>query len=316
MRAPSCSATTLIHTPTDSTRPKTAGNGTTAPRTVTPKGTRNALGGGLAEAEHDQRQVRDRESDHRPERERAGQELEVVRDRQAEREHGGDRDRHVRRAALHAQAPDRARDLAVGRERVREPREAEHLAVDRDEQHRRGGRRHEVAARVDEPGGLVGVHDAEDRRLDEAAAERRRAALNRLRHQRGRADTDEQEQGDRRGHDHNPAQAAPPDPHLAGKARGRLDPDQRHAGDAEGEDRVLPVGDLAELDRVHDRAGVEELDEGDDAHRHQHDDRDERHAQHRAEPARVTPRTLIVATSKSARPATSTSKMPSSMPGT
>ena len=30
----------------------------------------------------------------------------------------------------------------------------------------------------------------------------------------------------------------------------------------------------------------------------------------------VTPRTLIVATSTSARPATSTSKMPSSMPGT
>ncbi len=208
-----------------------------------------------------------------------------MRDREPEREHGRDHDRHVWGAAQRAQTADSARYLPVGGERVRQPGEAEHLAVDRDQQGGRRGGTDQVAARVDEPFGLVRVHDAEDRRLHEAAAERRRTRLHRLSHQRRRADDHEEQQRDRRRQDHNAAQATPAHPHLAGEARGRLDPDQRHAGDAEGEDRVLPLRRLAQLDGVRDRTHVEELGERDHAHRHQHDDRGERHAQCRSEPA-------------------------------
>ena len=133
-RAPSCRTSTLIQPPTESDGAEhRRQRQMLPPRTRTESGTRNALGTvGLAEAQHDHRQVGDRERDHRPEGEDPGQELHV----------GGEAQRRrpaPRRSvmatygvrAFGVQPAHRARDLAVGGQRVGEPREAEHLAVQR-----------------------------------------------------------------------------------------------------------------------------------------------------------------------------------------
>ena len=196
---------------------------------------------GLAEAQRDHGQVGERERDHRPVGEQAGEELHVVRQGQREGDHRRDRDRHVRRAAAPVQAPDRARYLAVGGERVGEPRQAEHLPVHRGEQHRRRGGAHEVARDVEQDARLVGVDDRQHGRLDEAVAEGRAVAHHGRRHQAG--DRHAQEQQHRRGDrgEHHPPQAAAAHADLARKARRGLHADHRHGRDAGGEDHVLPA---------------------------------------------------------------------------
>ena len=85
-RAPSCSTTTLIQAATAKKRAERGRQRDACPApTRIDSGMRKALGRlGLAEAQHDHRQVRDRERDHRAEGEHAGEELHVVRQRQRE----------------------------------------------------------------------------------------------------------------------------------------------------------------------------------------------------------------------------------------
>ena len=77
-------------------------------------------------------------------------------------------DHDVRGAAARVEAADRARDLAVGGERVGEPREPEHLPVHRHEERGPRHRTDGVARRVAQPLRVERRHHAEHGRLLEA----------------------------------------------------------------------------------------------------------------------------------------------------
>ena len=207
-------------------------------------------------------------------------------DREGKGHHGRDRDGHVGRAAAPMEAARGARDLAVGGQRVGQTGQPEHLPVHRGQQHGRGGRAHHVAGRLAQPVGVEGRDDAQDGSLDEAVSQRRPPVDDRLGHQGGRGDRDEQDHADGRAHDHHSAQAAPPHAHLARQAGGGLHSDHGDGGDDQSEQRVVPTGNRAELDRVGERAGIEELGERDYREHHEQADREQRQPEHHGDALR------------------------------
>jgi len=207
--------------------------------------------------------VRDGERQHRAEREHPREEVEVGAQDEAERDQGGDRDRHVRGAVGRVEAAEEARDLAVGDERVGQPRDPEHVHVDGLQQDQRADRAHDVAHRVHEPRGVVGGDDPQHGRLHERAGQVGAAVHHGHRHQGDNGDPDVDGENRRGGHEHEPPQRAPPDADLAGQARGGLDPGESDGGDHGRERKVAPLRRRAELDRVQDQRGVEEQREPD-----------------------------------------------------
>ena len=203
---------------------------------------------------------------------------------QRERDGGGDRDRHVGGAAPSVEAAHAARDLPVGRQRVREPGEPEHLAVHRGEQHRRRGGPHQVATHVEDDPGLVRGDDGEHRRVDEAIAEGGVVVDHRRGHQcRNRHDDHEQQRRRDRGK-HDPPQSAAADAYLPGEARGRLHADHGHGRDPGGEDQILPARGHPQVDRGRDGAGIPVLEETDQRDDREHGDAEQRQSQDAAEP--------------------------------
>ncbi len=100
----------------------------------------------------------------------AEQELEVGGEHEQHGQQRADADDHDRRRARRVQVADPRRELAVDREPVAEPRDAEHRRVAGRRQHGDGGDRDEVAQRLAQPLLLEGGDDAEHRRLDPAPA--------------------------------------------------------------------------------------------------------------------------------------------------
>ena len=213
-----------------------------------------------------------------------GQELDVRRAGQRERQHRRDAHRDVGRAVLRVQPPERARDLAVGGERVGDPREADHRAVGGLQQHDRAEPADRVAQQVPEPRRVEGRDHAEQRRRHEVPAERRVPVHGRHGHRRHRRHPhQDHEHRDAREH-HEVAQPAPPHPHVRREPRRRLDARGGHAGQHHREQEVVPVGGRAEVDRVDHLVRVELLRQPED---HDHDaQREERQAdpQRRARP--------------------------------
>ena len=128
-----------------------------------------------AQAQPDERGVRDRERERRPERVERADEVDVARqDHRDRRDPGEEDDREPRRLEARVQPAEDLRDLPVGRHRVRDPRGADHARVRGDEEDRRG-----EDADVDlerfEQGALEAevLDDAEDRVVRVAALLRR-----------------------------------------------------------------------------------------------------------------------------------------------
>ena len=108
------------------------------------------------------------------------------------RERGGDQrgehDQHPGREARRVQPAERARDLAVGRQRVGQAREPEHRRVRGGDQRHRGDGGDRVLERVAQPLLLEGGDDAEHRGVEVAARQRRLAVDHRLRAHRDEGD--------------------------------------------------------------------------------------------------------------------------------
>ena len=217
IRAPSCRMITLIHAPSENRAPSDRRERHGAlPEPERERQAEGARAAGLAEPQRDHRHVRDREREHRAEREDARQELHVVRQRQAEGDQRRRDDDHVGSAAARVEAAQRARDLTVGRERVREPREPEHLPVHRHDQGGRADRAHRVGGRFPEPFRVERRRHAQHRRLLERGAQGGLPALHRYRHQRGGGHPHEQDHRRDRADDDESPQALAADAHLAG----------------------------------------------------------------------------------------------------
>ena len=102
----------------------------------------------LAIAQPAHRQMRDRERQHRAERVDPHQEVQILWDHERGGHRSGHDDQHVRRGAVRVQAPEPARDLSIGGQRVRQSRQAQHRRVGRRHQRQRAERGDRVSHHV------------------------------------------------------------------------------------------------------------------------------------------------------------------------
>src|SRR6266545_2638561 len=88
-----------------------------------------------AVTERDQRDVRDREREHRSERVHRPEEVDLPREQRQDRhEAGEDDERDPRRPELRVHATEYVRELPIARHRVRDARRADHSRIRRDEE--------------------------------------------------------------------------------------------------------------------------------------------------------------------------------------
>ena len=243
--------------------------------------------GQLRAQAHD-REVRDRERQHRAEGVHLAQEVGLAGQQRQHRDAAEDDDPQPRRAVARMQPPQPVGHLAVDAHRVHEPRDADQAGVRRDEEDRRGEQADVELARALQRAEVDRLDDAEDRIAGVAAlvlrqAEQRLVLAGALveRHRQRRQRDGRQREVDRedgepdaadRGRDRLGLVLG-----LLGEVRDRLDAGVGDHAERDREQEVRPRRRDAEMDVVDERRGTEHEHDADDHEQqlgHEVDDRE------------------------------------------
>ena len=243
--------------------PKTAVSGTLeAERAHAPRGFPVPLLVRVSLPQPDDREVSDREGEHRAEGVERREELGLARDQGDDRDSGEDEDRDVRRSVLGMDLPEPLRQLAVVAHGEGQPGDADQPGVGGDQQDHGGEDADVVAQDVGEPAAQAQVlHDAENGVAGELGPEVRRVvAADVMDRHRGEGDQRQQRVEAEYGGDRQP------DP-LRDRLRGvlgllrhvrdRLDPCVGDHPHRDPEQEVPPARRHAEVDVVDQDAGAE-----------------------------------------------------------
>ena len=212
---------------------------------------------------------------------------------QRDREQRADPDHHDRRRAARVQVADQRRDLAVDRQRVAEPRQAEHGRVaGRDAgSPRRRPRAGSAAAR-----GATSCSNASATPTIGASTQSRPGCgRQRRRRRRARARRRARSAAISRTAD-QPLEAPAADRDLAGEARRGVEPAEGHEHEREREQRGPRARRAAERGRVGEHLGLEEQREAEREHEQLQREVGEHDSSRPLEAPRRAPRTLTTAT--------------------